>query len=54
MGEARTEAEWREVHWRRFMASRWHREGRTFDWWLKRRRKLRRIGKQQQKRAQGR
>ncbi len=46
--EARTEAEWLEWKRQKFMGSRWYREGRTFEWWLKRRQKLRRIGKQQE------
>jgi hypothetical protein len=46
-----TEYHWCEAHLQRFLRSRWYREGRTFEWWLKRRRKLRRITKQQQRKA---
>jgi len=47
----RPQAEWQEVHRKRFLKSRWFREGRTFEWWLNRRRKMRRIAKQRQRAA---
>jgi hypothetical protein len=45
------QAYWAAKHKQRFLASRWCREGKTFEWWLKRRGKLRRISRQQQKAA---
>ena len=41
----------RKRHRKRFEKSRWFREGRTFDWWLKRRSKMRRIDRQRQRAA---
>jgi hypothetical protein len=34
---------------RQFEGARWSREGKTFEWWLKRRMRLRRISRQRQK-----